>query len=472
LVSLPSGVFNPYAGVKTSILFLDKTLAKKSDSILFVKIENDGFDLGAQRRPNGKSDLPEAARSILDYVSEIRNGETFDAQNIGNVLVVAKEKIGGNGDWNLSGERYRENNELRNSNYDLKSFNEVCTLEYGASLPKRNRIAGDYPVVGSNGITGYHNEFLIEGPSIIVGRKGSAGEVVLIKDPCYPIDTTYYIKRNNPEECDLIYLYHVLSGLDLPTLKDGAGIPGLNRNDVYEKFKIPLPPLEIQKEIVAEIEGYRKIIDGARAVVENYKPHIQIDPEWEMVELREVCEINPKKSQISHLDRAVQVSFVPMADVNENEMYFNAKETRELDGVFKGYTYFQNDDVLLAKVTPCFENGKASLANHLTNGIGFGSSEFYVFRASEKILPAWIFHNVTTDRFKNEGKLKMTGTGGLQRVPKDFIEHYKIPLPPLETQSQIVERIEKEQALVNANKELIAIFEQKIKDKIASVWGE
>lgn len=108
VVSLPSGVFQPYSGVKTSILLMDKGLAKKSDSILFVKIENDGFDLGAQRRPNGKNDLPEAVHSIINYKLGIMNGDIFDTENNSNVLVVAKEKIENNGDWNLSGVRYWE----------------------------------------------------------------------------------------------------------------------------------------------------------------------------------------------------------------------------------------------------------------------------------------------------------------------------------------------------------------------------
>ena len=133
-------------------------------------------------------------------------------------------------------------------------------------------------MVGSNGITGYHKEYIVAGPSIIVGRKGSAGEVTLIVDNCFPIDTTYYVKQTNPAESDITFLYWVLKSLNLPELRGGAGIPGLNRSDVYDTHQIPLPPLEVQKEIVAEIEGYQKVINGARAVLDNYRPHIPIRP--------------------------------------------------------------------------------------------------------------------------------------------------------------------------------------------------
>ena len=121
--------------------------------------------------------------------------------------------------------------------------------------------------MGSNGVSGCHNDFLVKGPAIIVGRKGSAGEVTYIDNDCFPIDTTYYVKIVDSERTDIVYLYHVLKALDLPSLRGGAGIPGLNRNDVYQKYKLPLPPLEVQREMVAEIEGYQRAIDDARAEV-------------------------------------------------------------------------------------------------------------------------------------------------------------------------------------------------------------
>lgn len=468
VVSLPAGVFNPYAGVKTSILLLDKNLAKKSDSILFVKIENDGFDLGAQRRPNMKSDLPEAVRSIKNYVLGIMNGETFDAENIANVLVVAKEKIGGNGDWNLSGERYQDNDNLQTSNYELKPFNEVCTLEYGTSLPKKKRIDGDYPVVGSNGVTGYHNEYLIEGPAIIVGRKGSAGEVVLINEHCFPIDTTYYIKRKHPEECNLIYLYHVLLSLDLPSLKDGAGIPGLNRNDVYQKFKIPLPPSEIQKEIVAEIEGYQKIIDGARIVVDNYKPHIQIDPEWEVVELWEVCDVrdgthdSPKYVQEGYpliTSKNVKNDMIDFINVN----FISKDDLQKINQRSK----VDCGDIIMPMIgtigNPIVVNTKRDFA--------IKNVALIKFYEISKINNFFLKHVLDSDYFQLQYINNQNGSTQ-KFISLGFIRKLKIPLPPLEIQNHIVARIEKEQALVNANKELITIFEQKIKDKIASVWGE
>ena len=161
-------------------------------------------------------------------------------------------------------------------------------FQYGSSLPERRRVWGPYPVVGSNGITGFHNEYIVKGPTIVVGRKGSAGEVVWIDKDCYPIDTTYYVTLRS-SEVSLRYLYYILKHINLSTLRDGAGVPGLNRNDAYG-VQIPLPPLEVQEKIVAELDGYRKIIEGAKQIIANYKPTIRIDPDWPMVKLEEVCE--------------------------------------------------------------------------------------------------------------------------------------------------------------------------------------
>ena len=303
VVSLPAGVFNPYSGVKTSVLVLDKALARRRDSIGFFKVENDGFDLGAQRRAIDENDLPEIRQAVCEYLNmdeqDIQDKDSTESMlnkltGQGSVQIAAKKRIAANGEYNLSGERYRAET-VRSSHYEMVPFKNVCTLEYGASLPKKNRMDGPYPVMGSNGVSGYHNEYLIKGPAIIVGRKGSAGEVAYTNSDCFPIDTTYFVKIVDTNRTDIQYLYHLLKSLDLPSLRGGAGIPGLNRNDVYEKYELPLPPMEVQREIVAKIKDYQKVIDGARAVIENYRPHITIDPEWPMVKIGDYCKVKGGK---------------------------------------------------------------------------------------------------------------------------------------------------------------------------------
>lgn len=142
------------------------------------------------------------------------------------------------------------------TDYELVPFNKMATLEYGKPLPERVRVKGDFPVMGSNGIVGSHNDYLINGPAIIVGRKGSAGKVTYIKDNCFPIDTTFYVSHN-PKETSLRYIEAILRVLKLEDEAKALGVPGLNRNDVYRK-KVPRPPLKVQNEIVEAIEALEK----------------------------------------------------------------------------------------------------------------------------------------------------------------------------------------------------------------------
>ncbi len=154
--------------------------------------------------------------------------------------------------------------------YKLEKISNILSLEYGKSLPEKKRIHGNYPVYGSNGIVGYHNEFLIKAPAVIVGRKGSSGKVNLSRLNCFPIDTTYYVKTIKNDH--IVYLYHLLKFLedDFVKLSKGSGVPGLNRNDVY-KYKIPVPPLSTQEKIVDQITAIEQEINRLKTELENIK---------------------------------------------------------------------------------------------------------------------------------------------------------------------------------------------------------
>jgi len=152
-----------------------------------------------------------------------------------------------------------------NSNFSMEKIEKVFSLEYGKPLSANKRVAGEYPVMGSNGVSGYHNEYLIEAPAIIVGRKGSAGKVVFIENNCYPIDTTFYVKPI--KECVMKYLYYILSALELEKMIKGIGVPGINRNDVYQRF-IPVPDFATQQQLINEIEAQETIITAAQQIID------------------------------------------------------------------------------------------------------------------------------------------------------------------------------------------------------------
>lgn len=489
VVSLPAGVFNPYSGVKTSILILDKTLARQSDTVAFFKVENDGFGLGAQRREIEKNDLPQTRAEIAEYLRRLHTREPLEDFQPTLGLTVPKEKIAANGDYNLSGERYRDG-VVSNTTYPLVPVGRF--MKDGVKTVDPRTAPNEMFELWSIPAFDAGRPELLRGGEIGSQKKVvSPGDVLLSRiiphirrgwivrenpDGRRQIASTEWIVFSSAEVVPeflrklLVSDYFHVSFMQTIT-GVGGSLSRANPSAVGE-IQIPLPPLEVQKEIVAEIEGYQKVIDGARAVLDNYRPHIPVDPDWPMVELREVVEINPKKSEVAGLPGDTVVSFVPMVDLGEHSMTFVPKDAKPLSAVGTSYTYFRDNDVLIAKVTPCFENGKAGIARNLLNGIGFGSSEFFVIRCLERVLPEWAFFAVANVRFRAMAAEKMTGTGGLQRVPRTVLEEYPIPLPPLATQRAIVAEIEAEQALVNANSELIVRFEKKIQGVLARIWGE
>lgn len=469
VISLPSGVFNPYSGVKTSILLIDKTLARKTDKILFVKMHNDGFDLGAQRRSIEQNDIPNIISLIKDFIScaQSDNVEHFE-DGFGLSVLANKEEIAEN-DYVLVGDRYKKQEEAYSQYPLVKLENLLCKIKYPEKLLRSQfNTTGKFPIIdqSENFIAGYYDDesMLIHlgKPVICFGDHtltlkyidfdfilGADGVKILL--PIDVVDTKYlyYILKTNPIESR-----------------------GYSRHYSYLKeLKIPLPSIAIQKQIVAEIESYQKIIDGAKQVIKNYKPAYSCSLDCEKKTIKDVVIFNPAKTEVKDFDG--YVSFVPMSEVQEHTMLFESKEQKKLEEVYNGYTYFRESDVLLAKVTPCFENGKSGIARNLVNGIGFGSSEFFVIRAQRNIiLPELIYCVISSKTFIAQGKEQMTGTGGLKRLNKDFVLNYPICVPPMEEQRKIVQKIQQEYEFIEANIKLISIFEQKIKDKLSEVWGE
>jgi type I restriction enzyme S subunit len=205
---------------------------------------------------------------------------------------------------------------------------------------------------------------------------------------------------------------------------------------------------------------------------------------WELKKLVEVCEIKPlKKLAKETLGENELVSFIPMEDLGVMVKTIIPVKQKKLIEVIGSYTYFANNDVLLAKITPCFENGKLGIARSLTNGIGFGSSEYIVFRSKGYLHEEFLFYFLSQEKFREEGKKNMTGAVGHKRVSKEFIENYLIPLPPLPEQQRIVAILDEcfaalEKAKANAeqnlknSKELFESYLQGVFENKGEGWEE
>nr|WP_312972149.1 restriction endonuclease subunit S [Pseudomonas sp.] len=167
---------------------------------------------------------------------------------------------------------------------------------------------------------------------------------------------------------------------------------------------------------------------------------------WLQARLTDICELNPRLLADDRPDGDISVTFVPMSAVDERAGVISKPETRTFSEVAKGYTYFRERDVLFAKVTPCMENGKASIASNLENGLGFGSTEFHVLRPTEIVLSEYVFSFIRQKAFRDRAASAFVGTGGLQRVPTDFLSRVKIPLPTLPEQQRIVDVLQQAEA--------------------------
>jgi type I restriction enzyme, S subunit len=190
----------------------------------------------------------------------------------------------------------------------------------------------------------------------------------------------------------------------------------------------------------------------------------KIPVHWEVKRLKFTCQINPSKSDALHFPIDMEVSFLPMELIREDGT-ISLEETRLIEQVRQGYTYFRNGDVIIAKITPCFENGKGALCSGLINGIGFGTTELYVLRPKKENNPKFIFYLTKSEPFREIGAAMMQGAAGQQRVPEEFVSNFQIGFPPLPEQQAIATFLDYETARINtliAKKErLIELLQEK-----------
>jgi type I restriction enzyme M protein len=478
VVSLPAGVFNPYSGVKTSILILDRATAKQSTTIGFFKIENDGFGLGAQRRAMDKNDIPQVQEELRAFLEALRMSipsEDIHAAS-SQALIVSKEKIAENGDFNLSGERYRLG-ETRITSYPVVRLGEVAQVIAGQSPPGESYNSEGIGVPFYQGKTEFGDiklgppktwttapQRFAEAQDILMSVRAPVGPVnVATEQIC--IGRGLAAIRPDREKLSMLFAFYFLRSQESNINGDsGAVFASINRSEI-EAIEIPMPPLEVQREIVAEIEGYQKIINGAKAVIENYRPQIPINPEWPLVELGAVSELGRGfafKSEDYVADgilsfRVSNIGKDRLPDLR-NSVYLPADYLSK----YKEYSLNEGDFVIV-------------MVGATTGKIGYITKE---------ILPALLNQNMWRFQTNETVLLKKYLYYALDQLPlfrqggaRDYLkmsdfQRNEIALPPLAIQEEIVKEITAEQALVNANKELITRFEKKIQSTLARIWGE
>ena len=457
VVSLPSGVFAPYSGVKTSILLFNNELAKTSQEILFVKIEQDGFDLGATKRPISKNDLPTA----LEILNKWNTGEKVENKL---AVYVEKSKIAENGDYNLSGDRYRVATDYTNAKWPMVELKELCEITTGRKDVNEGNPDGEYPFFTCAKENTFIDTFSFDTEALLIAGNGDVGAVKYYKGKFDAYQRTYVL--SNFTNVNVKYLFQVLNN----SLKENMQLQKLGNTMPYIKlgmlqtFLIPLPPLEIQEQIVAELDGYAGIIAGAKQIAQNWKPKIDIDPEWEKVKLDKIVSF----SQGVQVDLEDQLK-TPTTDYEKFlriENYTqNSDDFRYIPKKMGREKFVTKDDVVVVRY-----GASAGFIGRGLDGI-LANNLFLVTPEIKELDKSYLYHYLNSDLAQTYLKQAMAG-GAMPALSFGIVKELEIVIPPLAIQKQIVEKIEAERTLVESAKKLIEIYDQKTKDAIAKLWSE
>ena len=384
--------------------------------------------------------------------------------------------------------------------WEHKRWGELATLEYGKSLRDSQSAGGSYEVFGTNGPIGWHSEALCPFEGVIIGRKGAYRGVHYSPAPFFVIDTAFYLKPQ--VELDTRWAFYQLLTQDINAMDSGSAIPSTSRDDFYA-LPVSMPPVEEQRAIAHilgtlddKIELNRRMnetLEGmARALFTSwfvdFEPvrakmdgrwcrgeslpglpteHFDLFPDtlvpsqlgpipegWQVKPLGDLVELNPREP----IRKGTVAPYLDMASLPTMGSTANMPIPRE----FKSGTRFRNGDTLLARITPCLENGKTAYIQSLPRDtIGWGSTEFIVMRAVPPLPRAYPYLIARDESFREHAIQSMTGTSGRQRVQVDALSAYALACPPSTIWTSFALLVEPMFATMEAkNQESIHLVEQ------------
>jgi type I restriction enzyme M protein len=481
VVSLPGGVFQPYSGVKTSILLIDNEIAKQKSEIAFVKISADGFDLGATKRAVSENDLPPALASLQSWA----HGKSIENTII---TLVSKDEIAEKGDYNLSGNRYTSNPSFINSSWPLVEIGDFATLLTGGTPSSNNPayyggsikwlVSGDIHKGQIFDCDGRITELALKESnakilpinSVMIALNGQGktrGTVALLRtiatcnqslvaispdeNRCIP-DYLFYVLR---------YMYRQIREINGEDQRGGLNMP------LIRQIKIPLPPLEVQRQIIAELDGYAAIISGAKQIVENWKPQIDVDPEWNLIPMGEVCDVRDgTHDSPEFLEQGIPlitsknlidgvINFSDIKYISEADHQAISKRSKVDDG-----------DLLMAMIGTI---GNAVLVRK-DREFSIKNVALFKMQKSEKLNNLYLFYLLRSSYI--EQNLFSQQKGVTQKfLALGDLRKFPIPVPSLTIQESIVSAIEAEREQVDSAKGLIDNYEARTQAVIAKLWS-
>ncbi|MCR0523235.1 N-6 DNA methylase [[Clostridium] innocuum] len=488
IISLPQGVFLPYTGVKTDIIYATKVNRKIKTSerrkdFWYFDVKSDGYTLDNHRR---KLDTP----SDLSKYEEYRK---FDKDQNENMLKVGFElipidKVRKNSNI-LVGVRYRTFKTV--SKFEVVNFADIATITRGVNYQRAQQTTYRTPNIilpadniSLSGELTIQKEIFVDDTVTLSddkrlkrndificmssGSKEHIGKVAFIDQ-----DTNYYaggfmgIIRTNPQHCVPKYLYFYLLASEkyreeIKLLTQGANIN--NISSTINSITIPLPPIEVQQQIISELDGYQQIIAGARAVVSNYKPTISINEMWKMVSVGDLFEV--VTDTVNPANETGTVAYIGLENIESGTGKIIGKLECEINTIKSTKRVFRNTDILFGKLRPALN--KVAFPNR--NGVC--STDIIVLRSKSKDTLPEFYSILLRDSEFNKQVLNGVCGGQLPRVDISFLLSLPIYKVPLAEQTEVLSKIRTEKKLTESTEKLISIFNEKIKLKIKEMWGE
>ena len=341
----------------------------------------------------------------------------------------------------------------------MVKLGEVASYINGYAFKPEDRGSEGLPIIRIQDLTGnsydlgyysgnYPKKIEINDGDILISWSASLGVYIWNKGKALLNQHIFKVEFIEDSIDKKYFVYAVRKKIDEMIRKShGATMKHIIKKD-FEDTIIPYPTLEEQYKISDELDRISKIIDLRKQELELYDGLIRArfvelfgyplnsTKGWLEQRLGECCVINPKKNTDNRLREDLLVSFIPMASVSEKGDILKLEDKFYRD-VKNGFTYFCDRDVLFAKITPCMENGKGTVAVGLKNGIGFGSTEFHVLRPIiDKSNSYWLYTLTSFEIFRKKAEKNMTGSAGQKRVPASFLENIQVSVPPINIQNE------------------------------------
>ena len=346
---------------------------------------------------------------------------------------------------------------------------EVATFLNGYAFKPSDWSKEGLPIIRIQNLTGtnkefnyyngdYNEKYIIEDGDILISWSASLG-IFLWKNITGILNQHIFkVIFDKDIETDKLYFLHCMKYLIKKIEKNihGSTMKHITRPE-FEKINFPIYDIDIQRKIAKKLVFISEIIDNNKRILVKLMDLSKslfttmfgdpfskvINKEEEKFFLKDITIINPSKKEIEEIKSNLEISFITMADISEDGR-INVDNIKKLEDVKNNFTFFKENDVLFAKITPCMENGKGGVAKSLKNNIGFGTTEIHVLRPISNITNSqWIYHLTKLPLFRKDAEIHMTGSAGRRRVPTTYLANFKIKVPPIELQNKFAERIEK-----------------------------